>query len=103
MKILSTKQFQDFYKNSYKKRSSNYFLLHFSLSSQAEVGLSIPKKIYKQAVKRNKIKRILKPFLKDLNLPSLRINIILTKAIDLKDKDINHLKADLKTLIASIS
>lgn len=104
MKTLTTKDFTKFYQGSFKKRSLGPWLVHYREASlEAKVGLSVSTKVYKRAVKRNKIKRLLRIWLKEAELANLELNIILTKSLILQEKELLTAKKELFQLLKNLA
>jgi len=81
-KRLTTNEFQKVFQEG-KRVSSPLFLVSYLETKKEGVGISIPKKIYKKAVDRNMIKRLIFNFLKNTKYqPSLGIVIVVRKKLD---------------------
>ena len=65
---LTTKEFLDVFKKGEKKHNSFFLLVYTKNDKKVKVGVSIPKKIFKKAVDRNKTKRIIFNLLKKNHL-----------------------------------
>lgn len=103
MDILTTKEFKTFYQGSFKKTSQGALLAHYKvLTGSGKVGISVPKKLYKQAYKRNKLKRVIREWFKESKVENLEINIIITKSLILQDKALDELKTQLFQLLKQI-
>lgn len=102
MKTLGTKEFRLFYTARFKKLISPHFIIHYKKSDKALVGYSVPKKQYAQAVARNRLKRVMKSWLKDVDLIGFEVNIVVSKSIILQDKVLLELKNELIQLLKQI-
>lgn len=81
-KRLTTKEFQEVFQKG-KRVSSPLFLLSYLDIKKEGFAISVPKKIYKKAVDRNKTKRLIFNSLKTLNsLPSIGVVIVVRKKLD---------------------
>ena len=81
-KRLSTKEFQNVFQNG-KRVSSPLFLVSYLDIKKIGYSVSVPKKIYKSAVDRNNIKRLIYSCLKKQEiLPSFGVVIVVRKKLD---------------------
>lgn len=81
-KRLTTKEFQKVFQEG-KRVSSTLFLIYYTKGEKIKIAVSVPKKIYKNAVDRNYTKRLIFNCLVSTNtLPSLNMVIVLRKKIE---------------------
>jgi len=100
-KRLTTKEFQEVFQKG-KRVSSPLFLVSYLDIKKTKVAVSIPKKIYKKAIDRNYIKRIIFECLKKQDIPtSYGLVIVIRKKLD----NITHkeLCCELYSLVKKIN
>lgn len=103
MDILTTKEFIKFYQRSFKTAKKGPWTVHYTLgSSDTKVGLSVSKKVFKRAIKRNKTKRHLKEWLRQEPLKLGAFNIILNQPLDLTPEALGVAKTQLLTLLQGL-
>ena len=103
MLILTTKEFIKFYQGTFKTAKLGPWTVHYTLGSpETKVGLSVSKRVFKRAVKRNKVKRYLKVWLSLEPLKAGQYNIILTKALDFTPAALTTAQSQLLTLLRGL-
>lgn len=103
MLILTTKEFVKFYAGTFKTAKKGPWTVHYTLGTdEAKVGLSVSKKVFKRAVKRNKTKRQLKAWLQSEALKEGSYNIILTQSLAFTPEALAAAKSQLLGLLHSL-
>jgi ribonuclease P protein component len=103
MVILTTSEFTKFYQTTYKVAKKGPWLVHYTLGTpEAKIGLSVSKKVFKRAVKRNKTKRYLKEWLRHEVIPQGNYNIILNKSLDFTPVELLKVKSELLALLQGL-
>ena len=103
MLILTTKEFEQLYQKPFKTAKKGLWTVHYILGTPApKIGLSVSKRVFKRAVKRNKTKRNLKEWLRKEPIPNGSYNIILNQPLNFKPESLLLAKTQLLSLIQGL-